>query len=109
MKILLDNVILLIFHEFLDEETFECGNTYLNTSTLNLENIRSKRETVTSHKNTEIYVETAVFVDKDLFNHMTTIFTENTEKELIRFVLALINAVSKFFIFLKLLTSSRHF
>lgn len=44
--------------------------------------------------NTDIYVETAVFVDKDLYNHMTTTFPVNTENELIRFVLAMINAVS---------------
>jgi len=50
---------------------------------------------VTPPPNTELYVEIAVFIDKDLFNHMTTTFPENTEKELIRFVLALVNAVSR--------------
>nr|CAD7443291.1 unnamed protein product [Timema bartmani] len=40
-----------------------------------------------------IYVETAVFVDKDLFRHMALNFPTDTERELIRVVLAMINAV----------------
>lgn len=75
-------------------EPFECGNSYLN---LTPSNIRSKRDATPSPVppyNTDIYVETAVFVDKDLYNHMMTTFPVNTENELIRFVLAMINAVS---------------
>jgi hypothetical protein len=53
---------------------------------------RSKRETFPL--GTPIFVETAVFVDKDLFEHMKTNFPVDTERELIRFVLAMINAVS---------------
>ncbi|KAK7595026.1 hypothetical protein V9T40_001459 [Parthenolecanium corni] len=74
-------------------EPLECGNSYLNFTP---SDIRSKRDVTPSPVppyNTEIYVETAVFVDKDLYNHMITTFPVNTEKELIRFVLALINAV----------------
>lgn len=41
------------------------------------------------------FVETAVFVDRDLFDHMKTNYPIDTERELIRFVLAMINAVSK--------------
>nr|CAD7577310.1 unnamed protein product [Timema californicum] len=41
-----------------------------------------------------IYVETAVFVDKDLFQHMALNFPTDTERELVRVVLAMINAVS---------------
>lgn len=41
-----------------------------------------------------IFVETAVFVDRDLFDHMKSNFPIDTERELIRFVLAMINAVS---------------
>ncbi|KAH0813432.1 hypothetical protein GEV33_009359 [Tenebrio molitor] len=52
---------------------------------------RSKRETFPL--GTPIFVETAVFVDKDLFEHMKTNFPVDTERELIRFVLAMINAV----------------
>lgn len=40
-----------------------------------------------------MFVETAVFVDRDLFEHMKTNFPIDTERELIRFVLAMINAV----------------
>ncbi|KAK9696181.1 Reprolysin family propeptide [Popillia japonica] len=40
-----------------------------------------------------VFVETAVFVDRDLFDHMITNFPVDTERELIRFVLAMINAV----------------
>lgn len=40
-----------------------------------------------------VFVETAVFVDRDLFEHMKTNFPIDTERELIRFVLAMINAV----------------
>ncbi|VVC96184.1 unnamed protein product [Leptidea sinapis] len=40
-----------------------------------------------------IFVETAVFVDRDLYKHMTINFPKDTESELVRFVLAMINAV----------------
>lgn len=40
-----------------------------------------------------VFVETAVFVDRDLYKHMTTNFPKDTERELVRFVLAMINAV----------------
>lgn len=40
-----------------------------------------------------LYVETAIFVDKDLFRHMAKNFPKNTEGNLIRFVLAMINGV----------------
>lgn len=43
---------------------------------------------------TPVFVETAVFVDRDLFDHMKTNFPTDTDRELIRFVLAMINAVS---------------
>lgn len=42
----------------------------------------------------EINVETAVFVDKDLVQYMGRIFAEHTEKELVKFVLTMVNAVS---------------
>ncbi|EFA06592.2 A disintegrin and metalloproteinase with thrombospondin motifs adt-1 isoform X2 [Tribolium castaneum] len=52
---------------------------------------RSKREVLPF--GTPVFVETAVFVDRDLFEHMKTNFPVETERELIRFVLAMINAV----------------
>jgi hypothetical protein len=43
---------------------------------------------------TPIHVETAVFIDKDLYQHMALNFPADTERELVRVVLAMINAVS---------------
>lgn len=42
----------------------------------------------------EVRIETAVFVDRDLFRHMSSNFPVNTERQLLRFVLAMVNAVS---------------
>ncbi|KAJ9585414.1 hypothetical protein L9F63_002797, partial [Diploptera punctata] len=53
---------------------------------------RNKRSTVLM-PGVPIYVETAVFVDKDLFHHMALNFPTDTERELVRVVLAMINAV----------------
>lgn len=53
---------------------------------------RAKRDATAS--GSPVFVETAVFVDRDLFDHMKTNFPMETERELIRFVLAMINAVS---------------
>lgn len=40
-----------------------------------------------------LHIETAIFVDKDLYRHMAKNYPKNTETHLIRFVLALINGV----------------
>lgn len=40
-----------------------------------------------------LHVETAIFVDKDLFRHMAKNYPKNTEGNLIRFVMAMINGV----------------
>lgn len=40
-----------------------------------------------------LYIETAVFVDRDLFGHMTQNYPRNTEANLVRFVLTMINGV----------------
>lgn len=40
-----------------------------------------------------LYVETAIFVDSDLFKHMSKNFPIHPDRQLIRFVLAMINAV----------------
>lgn len=40
-----------------------------------------------------IFVETAIFIDRDLYKHMTVNFPTDTERDLVRFVLAMINAV----------------
>lgn len=41
-----------------------------------------------------LFIETAIFVDKDLFRHMAKNYPKNTEGNLIRFVLAMVNGVS---------------
>lgn len=40
-----------------------------------------------------LFVETAIFVDRDLFRHMVKNYPKNTEGNLIRFVMAMINGV----------------
>lgn len=57
-------------------------------------NIRSKRYISSTNKiPDELHIETAIFVDKDLFRHMAKNFPKNTEMQLIRFVLAMVNGV----------------
>lgn len=41
-----------------------------------------------------VHVETAVFIDNDMFRLMANNFPEDTEREVVRFVLAMVNAVS---------------
>lgn len=41
----------------------------------------------------ELHIETAIFVDSDLYRHMERNFPKDTESHLIRFVLAMINGV----------------
>jgi hypothetical protein len=55
--------------------------------------VRSKRSVVLL-PGTPVHVETAVFIDKDLYHHMALNFPADTERELVRVVLAMINAVS---------------
>lgn len=40
-----------------------------------------------------LFIETAIFVDRDLFRHMAKNYPKNTEGNLIRFVMAMINGV----------------
>ncbi|XP_040156246.1 A disintegrin and metalloproteinase with thrombospondin motifs adt-1 [Anopheles arabiensis] len=40
-----------------------------------------------------LHIETAIFIDKDLYRHMSKNYPKNTEAHLIRFVLAMINGV----------------
>lgn len=41
-----------------------------------------------------LHIETAIFVDKDLYRHMSKNYPKDTESRLMRFVLAMINGVS---------------
>lgn len=40
-----------------------------------------------------LHIETAIFVDKDLYRHMSKNYPKDTESRLMRFVLAMINGV----------------
>lgn len=40
-----------------------------------------------------LHIETAIFIDRDLYLHMAKNYPKNTESELIRFVLTMINGV----------------
>lgn len=55
------------------------------------------RRYITSGSNRKIphvlFIETAIFVDRDLFRHMVKNYPKNTEGNLIRFVMAMINGV----------------
>lgn len=56
--------------------------------------VRKKRHISTQWKIPQVlHIETAIFVDKDLFKHMAKNFPDNTENQLIRFVLAMVNGV----------------
>lgn len=58
--------------------------------------LRSKRY-IASGSNRKIphilFIETAIFVDRDLYRHMAKNYPKNTEGNLIRFVMAMINGV----------------
>lgn len=63
-------------------------SSFLDKLNLASENKRKRRAILPA-----VFVETAVFVDRDLFKLMTVNFPKETERELVRFVLAMINAV----------------
>lgn len=57
---------------------------------------RRRRFITKSTKNDEpkdLHIETAIFVDRDLYRHMEKNYPQNTESKLIRFVLAMVNGV----------------
>jgi hypothetical protein len=53
----------------------------------------SQAKVVKDKEPTHLTIETAVFVDKDLYKHMETNFPDDTQAEVTRIVLAMINAV----------------
>lgn len=59
--------------------------------------LQRTRRYITSGSNRKIphvlFIETAIFVDRDLFRHMAKNYPKNTEGNLIRFVMAMINGV----------------
>ncbi|XP_012252823.3 A disintegrin and metalloproteinase with thrombospondin motifs adt-1-like [Athalia rosae] len=78
------------------EKILTARNVELNKNSTRLENdafLESKRRKRRGTNNGPVFVETAVFVDRDLYHHMARNYPKNTERELVRFVLAMINAV----------------
>ncbi|KAK4884284.1 hypothetical protein RN001_000555 [Aquatica leii] len=75
-------------HNSIPHKSSKQKTSFINTNALNL---RTRREAFSLDG--PVFVETAVFVDPDLFDHMKMNYPLDTERELIRFVLAMINAV----------------
>jgi hypothetical protein len=82
------------------ESRSKLGNTGLNAiedvkkSHNCSEVVRREKRSAVLLPGMPIHVETAVFIDKDLYQHMALNFPADTERELVRVVLAMINAVS---------------
>lgn len=73
------------------------ANAPLNNNN-KLSNLKAASESIYKNRHKRslvpaIFVETAVFVDRDLHKHMVVNYPKDTERELVRFVLAMINAV----------------
>lgn len=81
--------------EIIDEERL--NNASSETESSNDSNIGRFRRYITPSSDQNIphvlFIETAIFVDKDLFRHMAKNYPKNTEENLIRFVMAMINGV----------------
>lgn len=68
-----------------------------NGEVLGLRHIRVRRHLSSGNKVPRVlHIETAIFVDRDLFRHMEQNYPEDTESKLIRFVLAMINGVCEY-------------
>lgn len=73
----------------------EFHNNLVLESNVDIVKKRMKRRISATEKIPQmLHIETAIFVDKDLYKHMATNFANDTESQIIRFVLALINGVS---------------
>ena len=55
----------------------------------------------------DLYIETSVFVDRDLYRHMLDNFPEDTEKQVLKVVLAMVNAVSLIIIIIIIISAER--
>uniref|UniRef100_T1J9R7 Peptidase M12B domain-containing protein n=1 Tax=Strigamia maritima TaxID=126957 RepID=T1J9R7_STRMM len=74
-----------------NSEISECGHTYSNLT-------REKRSFHTSYSSSnQLSIETAVFVDKDMYNLMKTSFPADPEHGVMEVVLAMINAAELLF------------
>lgn len=77
---------------------YNCGNTHFESreqeGVINRSARSNRIPRSYSSSDSPVYVETAVFVDRDLYQHMSLNFPTDTEQEVVRFVLAMVNAVS---------------
>lgn len=72
----------------------DSGGDLVDDSNVNEVKNRMKRRISATEKIPQVlHIETAIFVDKDLYKHMVTNFGNDTESQIIRFVLALVNGV----------------
>lgn len=74
----------------IDNQKLNKHSEEIETNSVIVQKNRIKRDTNIENP---VFIETAVFVDRDLFDHMKNNYPVDTERELIRFVLAMINAV----------------
>lgn len=74
------------------EKAIETNDNFTNKT------VEKKRFKRAATPGSPVFVETAVFVDRDLYHHMRTNYPVDTERELVRFVLAMINAVSLYIV-----------
>lgn len=73
---------------------FDSGNNLIFQPNVDKVKKRMKRRISATEKIPQVlHIETAIFVDKDLYKHMAINFANDTESQIIRFVLALINGV----------------
>lgn len=78
-----------------DKQTFQPNKNLKHQH--NTKHLQRNKRYISTGSNRKIphvlFVETAIFVDRDLFRHMVKNYPKNTEGNLIRFVMAMINGV----------------
>lgn len=75
-----------------DHLRFDSGHN-VTTSSNEMKKRTKRRISATEKIPQVLHIETAIFVDKDLYKHMAINFANDTESQIIRFVLALVNGV----------------
>ncbi|XP_037036544.1 A disintegrin and metalloproteinase with thrombospondin motifs adt-1 [Bradysia coprophila] len=83
-----------VSHPPIIEFNQEPGNSSLSEPNVREVKRRMRRRTSATEKIPHVlHIETAIFVDRDLYKHMAINFANDTESQIIRFVLALVNGV----------------
>lgn len=98
-------------HQLNNDERFNAERDNSNSNTADIDSLPDNRPRTVMHADRirryiasgssrkiphVLFVETAIFVDKDLFRHMAKNYPKHTEANLIRFVMAMINGVQCF-------------